>query len=285
MTQTARAALLVFLGDGVLTLMDSVMKGLAARYPTFEITFMRFAAGSIWALVLLAILRPPMPSWQSFKANGLRSLLVVLTSTCFFYALSKLPLAETIALSFLAPIFITLFGVVLLKERIDGRIVAALVTGFAGMLLISSGSIGQEERAPDVVLGIVAALLAMISYSLNIVLLRKIAVRDPAITIVAFQHFGPALLLAAPASTVWVAPTMTDLQLFLLVGALGVSGHMLLANGFARAEAATLAPIHYTTLVWAILFGWLFFGDVPPVTTLAGAALIVAGTLATQRRR
>ena len=59
---------------------------------------------------------------------------------------------------------------------------------------------------------------------------------------------------------------------------------MLLAHAFARAEAATLAPVHYCTLVWAILFGWMFFGDVPPVTTLAGAALIVVGTLATQRR-
>lgn len=284
MTPTARAALLVVLGDGVLTLMDSVMKVLSGRYPTFEITFLRFAAGSIWALVLLAILRPPMPSRRSLKANGVRSLLVVVTATSFFYALSKLPLAEAVALSFLSPLFITLFGVVLLKERVDGRILAALATGFAGMLLIASGSIGQQERAPDVLLGIAAALLAMITYSLNIVLLRTLAVRDPAISIVAFQHFGPALLLAAPASTVWVMPSLSDGQLFLLVGALGVSGHMLLAHGFARAQAATLAPIHYTTLVWAILFGWLFFGDVPPVTTLAGAALIVVGTLATQRR-
>lgn len=284
MTQAARAALLVVLGDGVLTLMDSLIKGLSARYPTFEIALLRFAAGSIWALVLLAILRPPMPSWHSLKANGLRSLLVVVTATSFFYALAKLPLAEAVALSFLSPLFITLFGVVLLKETVDRRVLVALATGVVGMLLIASGSIGQQERGPDVMLGIAAALVAMVSYALNIVLLRTIAMRDPAITIVAFQHFGPALLLAAPASAVWVVPSLSDLQLFLLVGALGVSGHLMLAHAFARAQAATLAPLQYTTLVWAILFGWLFFHDVPPLTTLAGAGLIVAGTLATQRR-
>ena len=116
------------------------------------------------------------------------------------------------------------------------------------------------------------------------VLLRARAAKDPVVTIVALQNGVPAAILAIPAWWVWVPPTGRDAALFLAIGTLGVGGHLLLARAFSKAEAARLAPLEYTALVWAVLLGFTVFGEVPTATTLAGAALIVGGALVASRR-
>ena len=103
--------------------------------------------------------------------------------------------------------------------------------------------------------------------------------------IVLFQNLGPALILAVPVLWVWTPPTLADTLQFALLGSIGVTAHTMLAHAFARIEAARLAPVGYVTLVWGVVFGFLFFAEVPGLATLAGAALIVAGTLVSQRRQ
>jgi S-adenosylmethionine uptake transporter len=115
-------------------------------------------------------------------------------------------------------------------------------------------------------------------------MLRHRATRDPLAQIILFQNLGPALILALPALWVWTPPTSADLWLFALLGTIGVAAHTMLAHAFARVEAARLAPIGYVTLVWAVLFGFLFFAELPGLATVAGALLIVLGALVTRRR-
>jgi S-adenosylmethionine uptake transporter len=277
------AVLLAAAGEGVLTFMDMLVKGATERYPTFEIAFLRFAFGSVFALMLAAALRPGWPTRDGVIYNGTRSVLVVITATSFFFALSRLPLADAIALSFLSPLFMAVFGALLLGETIDRRIGMALAAGFVGMLCIAAGKVGAGGYAGEAWQGVLACIVSAVTYASAIVLLRARAQRDPVAIILLFQSIGPALMLALPAALVWVEPTPADLALFVAVGAIGTIGHYMLALAFARAEAARLAPVHYTTLVWGTLFGYLAFGDVPGLATLIGAALIVAATLATQR--
>jgi S-adenosylmethionine uptake transporter len=279
-----RAALLALAGDAVLTVMDGFIKAMSDRLPTAQVAFLRFTFGSIFALVLVAVLRPGWPSPEVVRAHAMRSLLIVTTATSFFYALAKLPLAETIALSFISPLFVALFGALLLGERIDARVLLALAGGFAGMLLIAGGSLGAGPRSSEAMLGFAAILVSAVTYALSIVLLRQRAQRDPMVTILSFQNIGPALLLAAPAAATWVTPTWQELATFLGIGALAVTGHVMLISAFARAEAARLAPLHYWTLLWGVLIGFLAFGEVPTLTMLAGALLIVVATLNAQRR-
>ena len=108
--------------------------------------------------------------------------------------------------------------------------------------------------------------------------------RDPLAHIVLFQHLGPALILAVPGLLVWTPPALPDLGIFAVIGTIGVIAHTMLAHAFARLEAARVAPLQYVTLVWGVLFGFLFFREVPPLATIAGAVLIVLGTLISQRR-
>jgi S-adenosylmethionine uptake transporter len=151
------------------------------------------------------------------------------------------------------------------------------------MLLIVAGKMGGAGLDGDTVVGVAAVLVSAVGYALNIIVLRHRATRDPLSQIVLFQNLGPALLLAAPVLWVWRRLTWHDAALFALIGMLGVTAHTMLAHAFARIEAARLAPVGYVTLVWGVLLGMLFFAEVPGLATLAGAVLIVLGTLLTRR--
>jgi drug/metabolite transporter (DMT)-like permease len=278
----ARAVPQAIAGIAILSIMDAVIKNAAARYPTFELTFARFLFGGLVIAIVVAYVRPGWPSPETLRTNGVRALLVVVTSTCFFYALSVLPLAETLALSFLSPIFMALFASAFLKERVDGRIFVALALGFCGMAVMVGGKVGGGFDGST--WGVIAALVSAVTYALSMVLLRARARHDPVVTIVAIQNIGPALLLAAPAAAVWIPPTVPDWGLFAVIGAMGVTGHLLLARAFARAEAARLAPLEYTSLLWAVALGYVFFGETPGIATLGGALLIVFGAIVASRR-
>lgn len=271
------------LAEGVLSLMDALIKMQTARYAVLEIAFLRFLFGSIIAAVSFALQAPAWPRADTLRFHLARSVLSVGAATSFFYALSLLPIAEAMALSFVAPIFIAIFGVVILKERFDARIGLALLIGIAGMFVIVGGQLGARPYAADAYKGAIAVVVSAVFYALVIVMLRARANRDPLPTIVLIQNAAPAVILALPAAFVWQAPSLQDLAMFAVIGCLGVGGHTLLANAFMRAEAARLAPIHYLVLVWGTLYGWIFFGDIPGVATLSGAALIVAGTWLTRK--
>lgn len=275
---------LAIVAEGLLTLMDAMIKALAPRYSAIEIAFLRYAFGMIGAVVYAFATRPGWPTGEATIYNGLRAVLIVFTATTFFFALGKLSLADAIAMSFISPALTAVFGVLILSERLDWRIVIGLVGGFLGMLLIVGAKLGGGGTDDGVLLGAIAVFLSAIGYSLNVIMLRYRATRDPLAQIILFQNVGPALILALPALWVWRAPPFGDLVQFAVLGTIGVIAHTMLAHAFARVEAARLAPVGYVTLVWGVLFGFLFFADVPGLATLMGSALIVVGTLFAQRR-
>lgn len=279
-----RGVLLAAAGIGVLTLMDAVVKLLAADFPVLQVSFLRFFFGLLCGSIAVVVLRPGWPSRETIVANSARSLLVIVVSVTFFFALSRLPLAETIALSFLSPFFVVLFGALLLGERVDGRVITGLAAGAVGLGIIVSGKIGAAGYSQAALLGAGSAVVSAIAYALSLVLLRSRATKDPVITIVLFSSLGPTVLLGVPALAVWVRPDASALALFALVGLLGTIGHVLLAKAFSQAEAARLAPIEYTALAWSIVYGFVLFAELPTTVTLGGAALIIAGAVVTSRR-
>lgn len=283
MTARTRAALEAGAGIALLCVMDAIIKGLTARYPVFQIAFARYVFGSLLIGALCVAARPGWPSWETLRTNGLRALLVVVTAVTFFYALGTLPLAETLALSFISPIFVAVLGSVLLAETVSPRVAGALGLGFLGMAVVVWGQLGPTEEARPL-LGIAAVLLSALTYALSMVLLRARAQRDSVLVIVVIQNVGPALILGGPAAWVWTPVAGRDWLLLAVIGTLGVLGHLLMSRAYARAEAARLAVMEYTALVWAILFGFFAFGEVPTVLTLAGAALIVGGSVLATRR-
>jgi drug/metabolite transporter (DMT)-like permease len=269
-------------GIAVLSIMDAVIKAMAVHYPTFQVAFLRFACGTIIATGVVIALRPGWPSRETVMANMMRSVIAVVTAVSFFYALGQLPLAETLVLSFLSPMFIALFSVLMLKEKVDGRIIAAIAVGFGGTLIVVLGQ--TDAGAARSWSGVAAALLAAVTYALSLVLLRQRAQRDKFMHIVYFQNIGPAVLSLPFAALVWQPLDMSHLAWFMMMGVLGVIGHILMATAYARSEAARLAPLEYTALVWAALIGYGVFSEIPTWATLGGGALIVMAALLTSRR-
>jgi drug/metabolite transporter (DMT)-like permease len=283
MTEDRRGAIVrAILAIAVLSAMDALVKEVAARYPTFEVTFMRFAAGGACVLTWAAWRRPGWPSRETVIANSLRSVLGVVTATAFFYSLSRLPMAEAFALWFLAPIFMAALAVVTLGERIDRRIAGGLAAGLAGMaVMVLAPAASPAARAWD---GVAAGLLCALTYAVSMVLLRARATRDRIEIILLFQTVGPALIMALPAAGVWTPIAAADWPLFALIGVIGTAGQILFAQAFARAPASVLAPLEYTSLVWAVVFGYGIFGEVPSLAMFAGSALIIAGSVLAARR-
>jgi drug/metabolite transporter (DMT)-like permease len=278
------AAVAAIIGVAILSVMDALIKGVSARVPVLEIVFLRFLFGSLTALIVIAWVRPAFPTRETILANGVRALLIVFTAVCFFYALSVLPLAETMALAFLAPVFIAAFGALILREAIDARVLVALVAGFGGVLVIVYGKAEMGTLDDGAILGALAALASAVTYALAMVLLRARARKDSLVVIVSLQNIVPALILIAPAGFVWITPSAFDWGILAAIGILGVAGHLLLARAFSRAEAAKLAPLDYTSMLWAVLFGYVFFAEVPTPYTFGGAGLIILGALVASRR-
>lgn len=275
-------AVLAILGIGVLSGMDALIKVVGARYPTFQLVFLRFSLGFVVAAAVWLWTRPPLPTREAVKVNTLRGFIGLATATSFFYALQTLPLAETIAFSFLSPLFLAGFGALLLGETLGRGILVGLVVGFAGMVVMVFGhGTGGTSILP--VLGVAAAVGSAITYALSLVLLRQRARQDALPTIVAFQHIVPSIMMVIPAMIVWVTPNAGDLAIFGLIAIMGVIGHLLMGMAFRRAEASRLAITEYSALLYATALGFIFFDEIPGLATLAGTILIVIGTLLAMR--
>jgi S-adenosylmethionine uptake transporter len=270
-------------GIAVLSIMDAVIKGMAAFYPIFQVAFLRFACGTLIVAGVVSVLRPGWPNRETVAANSIRSVIAVVTAVSFFYALGQLALAETLVLSFLSPMFIALFGLLMLKERVDARIIGAIVIGFAGTLIVVLGQTAEADAARSWT-GVAAALTSAVTYALSLVLLRQRAQRDKFLHIVVFQNVGPAVLVAPFAAFVWQPLDLTHMAWFMLMGLLGFMGHMLMVTAYAKAEAARLAPLEYTALIWAVLIGYGVFSEIPTWATLGGGLLIVGAAMLTSKR-
>lgn len=255
------------------------MKGLVLAIGVYNTMLWRSilatgAAGAAWTAG-----KRVWPSREVLALHIRRALAIAVTTLFFFWGLAKLPLAEAIALSFIAPLIALYMAAVVLGERIGRSAIWGSLAGMAGVAIIMAGKIGQTEWSPDAALGTGAILISAFFYAYNIVLARKQAQVAGALEIAFFQNLALAVTLGVAAP--WLGQLLPQ-ELWAdaaLATALNLAGLCLLTWAFARAEAQYLIPIEYTSFVWAILLGWAMFGETVGWPTVAGAVLIIAGCL------
>jgi drug/metabolite transporter (DMT)-like permease len=269
----ATGAILLF------TTMDAVVKALPHDLPLIEVVAMRYLFGI--PLVLLAMGRTGAgwPTLSSWKANAPRGLLNVASLMLFFVALRRLPFAETLTLTYVAPLMLAVMAAVLLGERLRAGVLGAVLLGLAGVCVIAWDALSDAQALSGDLIGIAAVSGSAVAYALNNVMLRSQAQRDAATSIVLIQHVVPGLVALPFALATWQAPSATIWFIFQVIAALGVGGHFLLTWAYRRAQAGVLAPVDYLALPYAALLGFVFFAEVPTVAVWAGAALIVAACL------
>lgn len=288
------AAAAIFL----LSVMDAVIKSLSATYGTLQIVHMRYLGGAVVSFAVLVALRGAWPSWSSIRANALRALFMITTALSFFYSVSVLPLAEAVALSFMAPLFMALIARWLLGEPIRRSILIALLLGLSGVALILQSKISFGALDVRTVSGLVAALTSAVAYAFAMVLVRRQTATD-SVEVITFLSatlgwllllpvtvfvtiFGPGIgIPAREYGFVGIAPS--DIAMIASLGILGTGGHFLLTWAYARAHAARLAVLEYTAFIWAGVIGVVVFSETPSFWTFAGAGLIIAGCLMAAR--
>lgn len=284
-TSPLLAVLACSLAIFLLSTMDAAMKGLVAVVGTYNVMLWRSvlaaaAAGAGWAALPGA-----RPIARGVRLHVIRGVVIAFSAVTFFFGLGRLPLAEAIALSFVAPLAALFLAALLLGERIGRAAVWASLLGMAGVIVIMAGKFGRTGYAPDVFLGMAAVIFSAVLYAYSLILARRQALVARPLEIVFFQNLvaGVTLALAAP----WLgAPLPQSLWLPVAgVTALVLAGHMLMSWAYARAEAQYLIPTEYSAFLWGSILGWIFFQEAVTWTTLAGAGLIIAGCLIAARAR
>ncbi len=271
-------------GVAFLSLMDAFMKGASLAIGAYSAGLLRVCLALIIAVPIWLATGAKWPAREAMRWHLARGFVSAYMALTFFYALTKLPIAEAIAISFVAPILALYLAALFLKETIGRGAIYAAVLGFAGTLIIVGGKIGRGRMDEETMLGLGALFFSAILYAVNFIIIRRqsqaakpmeIAVFHSAIQIVALIAFAP-FLLQFPEADVW-----RDLG---ISAVLTIFGALAIAHAYARAEAQKLIPLEYTGFLWAALFGYLMFGEPVTWTTLAGAAVIVVGCWIAARR-
>ncbi|MDX8521089.1 DMT family transporter [Mesorhizobium dulcispinae] len=272
-------ALAIFLLSG----MDAAMKSLAIAIGVYNTLLWRSMVATLIAVAAWSAGPRSRPTVAVLRLHALRAAIVGVVLVSFFWALARLPLAEAIGLSFVAPLFALFLAALLLGERIRRQAIWASIAGIAGVAIILSGQFGRESYSQDALLGTAAVLVSTVFYGYNLVLARQQALLAKPIEIMLFQNIFVGIILGCAAP--WLAVALpSDLWLPLTgVAMLSLAGQFLMSWSYARAEAQYLIPTEYSAFIWAIALGWFFFGEEVAWTTLTGAGLIVAGCLIAAR--
>lgn len=272
-------------GVACLSLMDAFMKGAALAIGAYSAALLRYGLGFAIAAPIWLAAGGRWPAREPLRFHLIRGVVSAFMGLTFFYALTKLPIAETIAISFFAPILSLYLAAWLLEERIRREAIWAALLGLAGTLVIVGGRIGRERMTEDTAWGIAAIIFSALLYAYNLVLSRQQALVARPLEIATFHSGVGGLVLLVAAPWFLALPALDVWQDLFAAALLTVAGAIALAWAYARAEAQVLVPLEYSGFLWAALFGWLFFRESVPPTTFAGAGLILAGCWIAARRK
>ena len=270
-------------GIATYSAMDVLMKGLSIDIGAYNAVLWRTGAGTLLSGLLYFASRPKWPGRATLRIHAWRSLFVAGMALSFFWALARLPIAEAIALAFVAPLMALYMAAIFLGEKIGPRSIAASLLGLAGVIVIVAGKLGGDY-SDEALWAVGAVFLSAIFYAYNLILARRQAKMAEPMEIAFFQNFFVAAILALGAPWFLAVPAAGQAPNIVGAAVLATSSLLLLSWAYARAETQILATTEYTGFLWAMLFGWFFFGEAVTLPTLTGAVLIVAACLIVARK-
>lgn len=270
--------LAAMLGLSLFSVMDGVMKAASLAVGAYAAMCWRGLAGTAIMAPLWLWRGQGWPSPEVLKVHVLRGVVATVMAVLFFYALIRLPLAEGIALSFIAPLIAIYLAALTLGEKVRPAAIGGSVIALAGVAVIAGGKFNGPSDI-EAVKGLAAILVSAVLYAWNLVLQRKQALVARPEEVAFFQTLVQFLFLAVGAW--WFAP-WPDADVWGLIGisaVLSTASLMLMSWAYGRAETQVLAPLEYTAFLWAALVGWLLFAEPVTLPMLVGVTLIVAGCI------
>ncbi|MFZ1742798.1 MAG: DMT family transporter [Pontixanthobacter sp.] len=273
------------LGVCFLSLMDAFMKGAALAVGAYCAAVFRSAIAATIVTPVWVASGGRWPKRHVLKIHLIRGTVSGFMALSFFYALTKLPIAEAIAISFIAPLITLYLAAWLLGEQIRREAILASLLGLAGTIVIVSGRLGAADYDTETLKGLAAIIFSALLYAYNFIIIRQQAQVSSPLEATSF-HSGvgcAVLLIFAP----WflTLPSAGPLVDITAAAILTVCGALSITWAYARAEAQMLVPMEYSGFLWAGLFGWLFFREPLSPVTLFGTLLIVLGCWIVARAR
>jgi S-adenosylmethionine uptake transporter len=264
------------LGIASFTAMDATMKGLSIAIGAYNAMLWRTFAGIALGGILFFGQRMSLPALSTMRLHLLRGAIVSVMAVLWFWGIARVPLAEAIALSFIAPLIALYLASLILGETIRPQAILGSVLGLSGVaLMLVYRASGKYEA--DVLAGMAGILCSAVLYAFNLVLMRKQALVASPVEVGFFQNLTTGAFLLIPAPFLAIVPSVEHAPSIMLSAALAVTSLMLLSWAYARAEAQSLLVVEYTGFGWGALFGWLVFGEAISWAVIAGTTLIVIG--------
>lgn len=291
---TTTGILCLIAGIAIFSVQDLILKKLSGDYPLHQAMVLRSLTALPFHLAIVWVFDGRLstiatPGWWKMM---LRGALNFCAYTCYYLGLATLPMATTVALFFTAPLFITLSAALILHERVPFAAGLAVVLGFAGVLLIVKPGSGGFELAA------VLPILGAFGYAVSMVVARPLG-RTETAAAMAFWGNICFLLCALALSLVfgagayaetshpalafltrgWILPGWRDLGLMASCGVIAAVGLTLLTHAYRIAPSASVAPFEYSFMFWGVLWGWMFWGEMPDGMGWVGIAVIIAAGL------
>ena len=273
--------LLLLSAMAVVPMIDVMAKALSQHgVPVLQITLMRMVGGAlIIAPILIRYHGPRALIPRHLPHAFMLGAYILGAATCFFAALQYLPIAETLAISFVQPLVVTLLSGFILKERVSRARWIALSAGFAATLVIIRPSPAAFNPAS------LLALASGVLLAFYIITVRAHASVVPALVTTFHTHTFSALLIAPFILIWWVPPSGVHWQLFAVLALVGVIGQFLIVKAYEYGEASLLAPLAYTEIITSTLAGWWFFDEMPDYLTFFGVLVLIGCAVFISRTR
>jgi len=274
MGPNAKGALLSLAAFGVYATHDAIVKLMGASYSPFQLIF--FSVLFSFPLAMGMIIRDPHPGTLLPAHPGwiaIRTVAGVITGFTAFYAFTVLPLAQVYAIVFATPLLITILAIPILGERVRIRRWLAVFVGLVGVLIVL-----QPGHAP-LSLGHLAALTAAVGGSVASIIVRKIGQEERPVVILLYPMIANFIVAGVILPFVYRPMPIEHLGVMAAMSVIGWAGGVIIIQAYKTAEAAIVAPMQYSQIIWATAYGLIFFNETLDRPTMAGAAIIIASGL------
>ena len=290
----ASGALILVFGLFLFSFQDIIIKLFSDRYSVLQIVFIRGLIAITLMLLFIRVSRDVIPLMSRKPWVMIcRGLFGFSSYTCYYLAVAAMPLAEVVAITFTMPLFVTAMSAIFLGEKVGLRRWSAVVIGFIGVLVILSPS-GEFNG-----LAVVFAFCAAITYATQTILTRFLGSHDHPMTIgfnaiviftiasglLSLLMFGGLITVSSEHASLaffgrdWAMPNKVDMLMLLALGFIAAIGFYCLSRAYCVSEASAIAPFEFTYIIWAVVFGYLFWNEVPGVTTIVGVLILILSSL------
>ena len=278
-----KAVLLKLMAAFLFAMMSVLVRWVGERYPVGQVVFYRSAFAILPVVIIYAWRRELMAAiriGRPFRHLG-RGLTAVGAMFCNFSSLARLPVVDATAISYVSPLFTVALSAIFLKERVRIYRWSAVIVGFAGVLVMLSPHLDVSRSAANsvAVAGAVFGLVGAFFSAGSTVQTRALAKSETTSSIVLYFSIICAVAGLATLPFGWLTPTWPEFAALIAIGIFGGLAHIFLTESYRLAEASLVAPFDYTSMLWALLLGYLVFGELPDALVFVGAAIIASAGL------